>query len=124
MDKPTSNLIRKHLEEMLSDRIQDVYRTQLGYAPKQVSCRLFDNKLAIVLDDAISRPVQILVENNHGNLAQQAKLNIDAAIKPQLVQVIEEVVGINVIDWLSDTTIETGRTGTIAVLANAPLWEN
>lgn len=109
---------------MLSDRIQDVYRTQLGYAPKQVSCRLFDNKLAIVLDDAISRPVQILVENNHGNLAQQAKLNIDAAIKPQLVQVIEEVVGINVIDWLSDTTIETGRTGTIAVLANAPLWEN
>ena len=120
MDKPRSKLTRQQLEQVFSQRIQDLYRNQVGHQPIKVTCQLFDNKLAIVLENSISRPVQLLAENDRSNLAQQVRSNVDAAIKPQLSQVIEEVVGVSVVDLLIDTTIETGRSGIIAVLAFAP----
>ncbi|MCL1465497.1 DUF2294 domain-containing protein [Argonema galeatum] len=120
MDKPRSNLTRQQLEQVFSQRIQDLYRNQVGHQPDKVTCQLFDNKLAIVLENAISRPVQLLAKNDRSNLAQQVRSNVDAAIKPQLVEVIEEVIGVSVVDLLIDTTIETGRTGIIAVLDVSP----
>lgn len=120
MDKPRSNRTRQQLEQVFSQRIQDLYQTQVGHQPAKVTCELFDNKLAIILENAISRPVQLLAKSDRGNLAQQVRSNVDAAIKPQLLQVIEEVIGVSVVDLLIDTTIETGRTGIIAVLAVAP----
>lgn len=120
MDKPRSKLTRQQLEQVFSQRIQDLYQTQVGHQPAKVTCQLFDNKLAIVLEDAISRPVQLLAENDRANLAHQVRTNVDAAIKPQLRQVIEEVLSVSVVDLIVGTTIETGRTGIIAVLDVSP----
>lgn len=124
MDKPRSKLTRQQLEQVFSQRIQDLYQTQVGHQPAKVTCQLFDNKLAIVLEDAISRPVQLLAENDRANLAHQVRTNVDAAIKPQLKQVIEEVLSVSVVDLLIDTTIETGRTGIIAVLDVVPRFSD
>lgn len=124
MGKPISVMTRQQLEVILSQRIQKLYRDRLGQEIEQVSCHLFENKLAIVLEDAICRPVQILADNNQQDLAEQVRLKLEAAIKPELVQIIENLLKVKVIDWLVDTTLATGRSGTIAILDSTPNLDN
>lgn len=120
----SSNPTRGQVERTLSQRIQALYRTQLGHQPSKVTCQIFDTKVAIVLEDAITPPEQLLVNSGQERLAEQVRSDLDKAIQPQLKALIEEVVGVPVIDLLSDATLETGRTGTIAVLANLPQLRN
>jgi uncharacterized protein YbcI len=89
-----------------------------------VTCQLFDEKLAIILEDSITPPEQLLADRGQTELAQQVHSELDEAIQPQLKAVIEEVLGVNVLDILSDTTLETGRTGIIAVLDLTPEVRN
>jgi uncharacterized protein YbcI len=118
------NLTRGQLERTLSQRIQALYRNQLGHQPSKVTCQLFDEKLAILLEDSITQPEQLLVESGQEALAEQVRLDLDKALQPQLKQLIEEIVGVSVVDLLSNATLATGRTGTIAVLAAAPKVRN
>lgn len=116
----TSTPTRGQLERTLSQRIQALYRNQLGHQPSKVICQLFDEKVAIVLEDSVTQPEQLLAQNGQEDLAEQVRENLDKALEPQLKALIEEVVGVQVLDLLSDAKIETGRTGTIAVLAAVP----
>jgi uncharacterized protein YbcI len=111
---------RGQLERTLSQRIQALYRTQLGHQPSRVQCQIFDGKVVIVLEDSITRPEKVLVENGQEELAEKVRDDLDKSMHPQLSELIKEIVGIEVIDVLSDATFETGRTGTIAVLADTP----
>jgi uncharacterized protein YbcI len=111
---------RGQLERTLSQRVQALYRNQLGHQPSQVTCQIFDQKIAIVLEDALTQPEQVLVESGREELAEQVRSDLDAAIEPQLKQVIEEVVGVSVIELLSDAKLDTGRSGIIAILGAAP----
>ncbi|MGV0024730.1 DUF2294 domain-containing protein [Phormidesmis priestleyi] len=111
---------RGQLERTLSQRIQALYRTQLGHQPSRVQCQIFDGKVVIVLEDSITKPEKVLVENGQEELAEKVRDDLDKAMHPQLSELIREVIGIEVIDVLSDATFETGRTGTIAVLADTP----
>lgn len=111
---------RGQLERTLSQRIQALYRNQLGHQPSQVTCQIFDEKIAIVLENAVTQPEQLLVNSGQQDLAEKVRSDLDAAIQPQLKQLIEEVVGVPVIDLLSDAKLETGRTGTIVILGSAP----
>lgn len=108
------------LERTLSQRIQALYRNELGHQPSKISCSIASEKIMIVLEDSITPPEQLLVENGRQDLAEQVRADLDKAIQPQLRELIEEVVGVEVVDLLSNATIETGRTGTIAILADAP----
>lgn len=114
--KPTSG----QLERTLSGRIQTLYCAYLEHQPAEVVCQLFENKVAIVLENSITPPVQLLVKHGKQQLAQQVRSNIKQALEPQLKILIEEVLGVPVIDLLSDAKLESGRTGTIAVLATMP----
>jgi uncharacterized protein YbcI len=116
----TSPPTRGQLERTLSQRIQALYRTQLGHQPSRVQCQIFDGKVVIILEDSITKPEKVLVENGQEELAEKVRDDLDKAMHPQLSELIREVVGIEVIDVLSDATFETGRTGTIAVLADTP----
>ena len=111
---------RGQLERTLSQRLQALYRNQLGHQPSQVTCQIFDQKIAIVLEDALTQPEQVLVESGREELAEQVRSDLDAAIEPQLKQAIEEVVGVTVIELLSDAKLDTGRSGIIAILDAAP----
>lgn len=114
--KPT----RGQLERNLSQRIQALYRSYLESQPAEVACQIFDNKIAIVLHNFMTRPVQLLAEQGKRELAQQVRFNLNKALEPQLKALIEEVVGVPVIDWLSDAKLESGHMGTIAILAARP----
>ena len=51
---------RGQLERTLSQRIESLYRSQLEHKPSKVVCQIFDEKIAIILEDSIinfTRPI-------------------------------------------------------------------
>jgi uncharacterized protein YbcI len=122
MDSPFPT--RGQLERTLSQRIQALYRTQLEHRPSQVFCQMFDEKIAIILEDVVTQPEQLLVESGKEELGEKVRQELDRALQPQLKDLIEEVVGVEVLDILSNTKIDTGRTATVAILASLPSLRN
>lgn len=108
------------LEQTLENRIQVLYFTQLGHKPNKVSCHLVDKTLTVTVENSITKPVQLLAEIGKQELAELARFNIDKAFKTQLKALIEEVLGVSVIELLGDSKLETGLTTMLAVLAAAP----
>lgn len=115
---------RGQLERTLSQRIQALYRTQLEHQPSRVTCQIFDEKIAIILEDSITQPEKLLVEKGEEELAEQVRSQLDDVLQPQLKTLIEEVVGVGVIELLSDAKLDTGRSATIAILAAPPQLRN
>ena len=124
MTQESSKPTRGQLERTLSQRLQALYRDQLGHQPSKVTCQLFDEKLAIIVENSITPPEQLLADRGQSELAQQVRSELDEAIQPQLKSAIEEVLGVDVVDLLTDATLETGRTGIIAVLNATPEVRN
>lgn len=124
MTQESSKPTRGQLERLLSQRLQALYREQLGHQPGKVTCQLFDEKLAVIVEDSITPPEQLLASSGQTELAEQVRSDLDKAIQPQLKELIEEVLNVAVLDILSDATIETGRTGIIAVLDITPEVRN
>jgi uncharacterized protein YbcI len=117
---PTSG----QLERTLSQRIQAFYRDLLGHQPSKVTCQLFDQKLAIIIEDSITTAEELLVTKGNEQLAEQVRSSLDDAIKPQLKTLIKEILEVDVVDLLSDATLKTGRTGIIVVLTDSPQVSN
>jgi uncharacterized protein YbcI len=115
---------RGQVERSLSQRIQALYRKQLGHRTGKVTCQLFDAKVAIVIEDSITQPEQLLAQEGKEELVEQFRGDLDQAIQPKLKNTIEEILQVQVLDLLSDATLETGRTGIIAVLDKAPSVRN
>ncbi len=86
----------------------------------KVSCQLLERKLIVVMENSITQPEQVLVSAAKDDLVQQVRDAIDIAIEPDLKALIAEKTGTEVLDLLSDTTVETGRIGIIAILASEP----
>jgi uncharacterized protein YbcI len=124
MTQESSKPTRGQLERLLSQRLQALYREQLGHQPGKVTCQIFDEKVAIIMENSITPPEQLLADRGQSDLAEQVRSELDEAIKPQLKTLIEEVLGAAVLDLLSDATLETGRTGIIVVLEVTPEVRN
>lgn len=124
MDTKYTYPTRGQLERNLSQRIQAFYRDRIGHQPSKVVCQLFDEKLAIIIEDSITNVEDVLMQEGQKELVKEIRSNLEDAIKPELVALIEEVIEVKITDLLSDSTIETGRTGAIAVLANTPIVRN
>jgi len=116
----TSNPTRGQLERTLAQRIQALYREQLGHQPSKVTCQLSDRNLVIVLEDSITQPEQLLAHTGRQELAEQVRSDLDEAIQPQIKELIEEILNVEVVELLTDATLETGRYGIIAVLTDTP----
>jgi uncharacterized protein YbcI len=111
---------RGTLERSLAQGIQALYRSVLGHQTSQALCNLLDNKLIIVIENAITQPEKLLFQNGQQDLASQVRSQLESVLEMALKELITEVLGVAVIDLLSDATLETGRTGTIAILESAP----
>lgn len=119
-DNPT----RGQLERTISQRIQTFYRKQLGHQPSKVTCQLFKEKLAIIIEDSVTPAEQLLAQEGEEDFAEKIRASLDEIIKPQIEELIQKIVGIEVTDLLSDATLETGRTAIIAILAEPPQVRN
>jgi uncharacterized protein YbcI len=111
---------RGQVERTLTQRIQALYREQLGHQPSKITCQLSDQNVVLVLEGSITQPEQFLAQSGRVKLAEQVHSDIDDAIQPQLKAVIEETLNVSVVELLSDATLATGRTGIIALLTNSP----
>ena len=111
---------RGKLERSLAQGIQALYRQALGHQTSQAFCNLLDNKLMVAIENAISQPEKLLAQNGQGALASQVRSPLESVLELQLKDLITEVLGVGVTDLLSDATLETGRTGAIAILESVP----
>jgi uncharacterized protein YbcI len=120
----TSNPTRGQIERNLTQRIQNLYQEKLGQRPEKVICQFFDEKLAIVLEKIITRSEQLMLNNQQHEFAEKLRSQLDDALKSQLQELIEEIVGVSVKVLLSDTDLRSGVSGIIAVLDNTPPVRN
>jgi uncharacterized protein YbcI len=120
----TSNPTRGQIQRTLAQRIQALYREQLGHQPSKVTCQLSDSSLTIILENSITQPEQLLAQTGRIELAEQVRADLDEAIQPQLKTLIEDILNVEVVELLSDATLETGRTGIIALLTDTPNIRN
>lgn len=118
---PTSGQI----ERELSQGVQKLYRQELEHSPGKVTCQLFGNQLAIVIEDSLTAVEKTLADNETKD-KKLKKINsaINDVIEAKLKDLIEEVLAVNVQDILFDTTLETSRTGAIISLNQAPEVRN
>jgi uncharacterized protein YbcI len=113
---PTSG----QLERTLSQRMQALYRSQIGHRPDRVTCQIVDHKIVIILENSVTPAEQLLTENGKDDLVEEFHSNLNEAIQPKIRELIEEVMGVSVKDLLSDAQLETERTGIIALLETSP----
>ena len=114
------NIRLKNIEHLLSQRIKNIYQEQLEHNLDNISFQLFDRTLIITLEGIVTSPEKLLKESNSYSLAKKVREAIDNVIHPQIKDVIEEVLDVKVIDFLSDTTIEHDFTGAIAIFEIKP----
>ncbi len=111
--------IRK-IETLLSQKIKDVYQDKLEHQLDNISYRLFERTLIIMMEGTITSPEKLLKSSARLDLAKQVRESIDSVIHPQIKDIIEEVLNVKVIDFLSDTTIDNDLTGAIAIFEFKP----
>jgi uncharacterized protein YbcI len=111
---------RGQAERALSQQIQALYRTQLGHQTGKVTCQILDGTLSIVIENSLTQPEKLLVADGNRTLAEQVRADLDSTMRSHVKVLVEEVLSVNVVDLLSDATLETGRTGMIVILENPP----
>ncbi|EAW38250.1 DUF2294 domain-containing protein [Lyngbya sp. PCC 8106] len=120
MNYPT----RGQLERHLSQQIQALYRQELGHQPSKVTCQLFDCKLAVIVENSITPAEKRLAEVGQEDLAEEVRAGLKDATQPKLKALIQEILGVEAIDILSEAKLETGRLGIIVILAQSPQVRN
>ena len=104
------------VESLLSKRIENIYQEQLKHKLDNVYYKIFDRTLIVIIEGSITTPEKVLESNDRHCLARQVRKAIDDVIHPQIKTIIEEVMEVEVTDFMSDTTINNNITGAIAIL--------
>jgi uncharacterized protein YbcI len=112
------------LEREISQRIRNLYNDELGQRPSQIICHFFDKEIVISLENSVTQAEQTLLNGGYDSLAEQVRLYLDKIIKPQVKNLIEEIIGKPVIDLMTNTNLATGRTGIIVILNELPEVRN
>lgn len=105
----------KKIESIISQKIKDIYQVELEHKLENISYKLFDHTLVITLEGIVTSPEKLLKNNDRLDLAKQVRKTVDSVIHPQIQSIIEEVLNVKVIDFLSDTTLENDMAGAIAI---------
>lgn len=113
LNQPT----RGQVERVLSQRVQKFYRDQLGHSTGKVTCQLRNDNVTIVVESSLTQPEQLLLEDSKDARAEQLRSDLDEAVRPRLVDLIETTLRRKVVDLMSDTTLTTGRTSFVAILS-------
>ena len=110
---------RKQLERSLAKQLQALYRDRLEHRAGKMSCQLFGNNLAIVIEDSLTRPEQVIFERQKQSLLSvQVRSELNDIMRPEVIRLIEKTLDCKVLDFMIDTTLETSRTGVVVVLSD------
>lgn len=111
-------LMEESIENTIADRIQQLYHTQLGKSPDQLTCQMLGNKIMIWIEGGLTQPELMLLNQGQIALAQQFRDCLNQILHPQMQAVIEQVSQNTVEDWLTAVHLETNRISLIAVFAS------
>jgi uncharacterized protein YbcI len=120
------NRSRGQVQRTLSQKVQKLYKHYIGHAPGKVTCQITNNTILVIAENALTQVERLLIEGEKDDVTsvrvdvEQVRNDLDNAIQPVLIDVLEETLGIVVVDVLSDTTLETGRTAIVVVLSETP----
>lgn len=115
-DNPT----RGQIERSLGQRLQALYRERTGQRPEKVTCQFFDEKLAIVLEQILTPAERYLLESGRQEFAQQFRCELEAMLKSEIIALVEEIAEVRIAYLLTDTDINSGCSGMIAILKEIP----
>ena len=103
------------LESLLAQQIKDIYRQSLGQSLNNIHFQQFNLGLLIVLEGVTTTIEKLLDRNSYSSLSSQIRAEIDKLILPQIRDAIEQGVNKKIVDFLSDTTIDSDVTGIIII---------
>jgi uncharacterized protein YbcI len=108
------------IETALADQIQQLYETQLGHLPHKVTCQVFEGKLAVILEDALTQPERMLLAQGQIVLVRQVRDCLNEILQTRIKALITELVGVAVSDLLIATQLDTGLVSIMAILVEDP----
>lgn len=111
---------RGQLERQLSQEAQALYRSLFGHLPQKVVCHIFADKIAIIAEDTVTAIEQMLQNNSQSELASDIRTAISEAFAIRLRQKIREIMGLQVVDLVCDSSLDSGYLGAIAFLEKTP----
>lgn len=112
------------LETEISQRIRNLYNDRLGKSPSQIICHFFDTEIVISIENSVTQAEQTLLKGGYDTLAEQVRLYLEKIIKPDLKNLIEEIIGQPVLYLMTNTNLTTGRTGIVVILKELPEVRN
>ncbi|MEH2229256.1 MAG: DUF2294 domain-containing protein [Nostoc sp.] len=112
------------LETEISQRIISLYNDRLGKSPSQIICHFFDTEIVISLENSVTQAEQTLLKGGYDTLAEQVRLYLEKIIKPDLKNLIEEIIDQPVLYLMTNTNLATGRTGIVVILKELPEVRN
>ncbi|MEH1948308.1 MAG: DUF2294 domain-containing protein [Nostoc sp.] len=112
------------LETEISQQIISLYNDKLGKSPSQIICHFFDTEIVISLQNSVSQAEQTLLKGGYDTLAEQVRLYLEKIIKPDLKNLIEEIIGQPVLYLMINTNLATGRSGIVVILKELPEVRN
>ncbi|WP_375474243.1 DUF2294 domain-containing protein [uncultured Nostoc sp.] len=104
------------LEIEISQRIKNLYNDKLGKSPSQIICHFFDTEIVISIENSVTQAEQTLLKGGYATLAEQVRLYLEKIIKPDLKNLIEEIIGQPVLYLMTNTNLTTGRSGIVVIL--------
>lgn len=108
------------VEREINQRMRSLYKTKLGHKVSGITCQLFDSKLAIIIENAITKVEKRLLSNGKTELTEQVHNDLKSSIEPSVKEIVESTLNVDVVDILDDTKLSSGTTGIIAILSNMP----
>lgn len=112
------------LERGISQSIQSLCRSELNHSPSKVTCQLFGRKVAIILENSSTQIEELLNSKGHADLAEEVRNTVNKLLFPQMVELIQTILGVEVLDLVSNTSFKTGITGIVAILSGVPVVRN
>ncbi|MEO1295183.1 MAG: DUF2294 domain-containing protein [Cyanobacteria bacterium J06636_16] len=110
---------RKQLERSLSKQLQELYLKRLDHKTGEISCQLMNSNLTMIVEGSLTQPEQLLLEiRDQPDLIAQVRSRLNDMMRSEVIDLIEKTLSCKVIDFMSNTTLETSRTGAIVVLSD------
>jgi uncharacterized protein YbcI len=108
------------LQRNLAQQFQRLYREQLNHVPGKITCQIIDEKLLFVIEDSVTKPEQLLVDDGQSELAEKVRDDLTTALRPQIIELVESALNRQVVDILTDATLSTGRTSIVIIISAPP----
>ena len=105
------------LERALSQIVQAKYRAWTGHRSSKTVCRIKLDTVTLIIQCSVT-PVEKMMDERE---ATRLRESINRRLKPLLLEVVTEFLGVPCNSIMLDTDSRTGETGAVITLAKEPV---